>query len=244
MSHRKDKAGKYEDSYLSAVRDAQTKGAPDHKFVGHVESGKREYFEKGGLAIRVTPVCWGIPMDEVLFSKFLTMFFRNGNVMPWDTFATTESTYLPDARNEIHNMFLETDFPYLMMLDSDVLPQPMIVSRLMAHDKPIIGGWYPNKNKLKLSTPHPIVYDFISEGATALNWKHREYPGTGVERVDGMGAGCWLMKREVAEALGKSPYDMVKGTEDLKLSKKLLDLGIPMFVDWSLRCPHVGVSWT
>lgn len=217
---------------------------PDHRFVGNVVSGQKEYMDKEPLYIRLTPVCFGIPFDETLYSKFFTIFYRNGRIMPWDTLASTESTYLPEARNAIHNMFLETDFPYLMMLDSDVLIPPFLVEKLMSHKKPIVGGWYANKNRLERYTPHPIVYDYVNTDANGnVNWKHREQPGTGLEQVDGMGAGCWLMERSVAEKLGKSPYDMAGGTEDLKLSKKLLDLGIPMFVDWSLHCPHMGVSW-
>lgn len=242
MRHKKK--GKFEDYYANAINEAKQKGAPDHRFTGHVDNGKREYFEKEPLMIRTTPICWGVPMDETLYSKFFTLFFKHGRIMPWDTLATTESTYLPDARNEIHNMFLETDFPYLMMLDSDVLPAPFLVEKLMAHNKQIVGGWYANKNKLKAYSPHPIVYDYINTSEDgSVNWKHRDKPGEGLERVDGMGAGCWLMTKDCAEKLGKSPYDMAGGTEDLKLSKKILDLGIPMFVDWSLRCPHVGVSW-
>jgi hypothetical protein len=233
-----------ESVYEQAAKKALSCGAPDHRYVGHVSGGQREYMERDPLRIRTTPICWGIPMDEILYAKFFTMFFRNGLIMPWDTLATTESTYLPDARNAIHDMYLETDFPYLMMLDSDVLIPPLLVEKLMAHDKPIVGGWYANKNRLKAYTQHPIVYDYLSTTPDGVvNWRHREGPGAGLERVDGMGAGCWLMKRETAEKLGASPYDMSGGTEDLKLSKKLLDMSIPLFVDWSLHCPHIGVSW-
>ena len=237
--------GKFERRYANAVAEAQSKGAPDHRFVGSALEGTQEYFEREALYIRTTPICWGIPMDEFLYAKFFTMFFRNGRIQPWDTLATTESTYLPDARNMIHNMYLETDFPYLMMLDSDVLIPPNTVEILMAHNKPIVGGWYANKNRLKAYTPHPIVYDFVGVSKSGnVNWRHRDNEGEGLEKVDGMGAGCWLMKREVAEKLGKSPYSMSGGTEDLLLSKQIMDLGIPMYVDWKLHCPHVGVSWT
>ena len=120
-----------------------------------------------------------------------------------------------------------------------------MVERLISHNLPIVGGWYKNKNRLQKYEPHPIVYDFlgVNEKNGHVNWKHRDKPGQGLERVDGMGAGCWLMTREVAEALGPRPYDMAGGTEDLKISKKLMDLGIPLHVDWDVECPHMGVSW-
>lgn len=213
---------------------------PESRITEHRVDGVTDK-ETAPVIIRSTPIAWGIPMDEVLYSKFLTIFVKNANVMPWDGFLTTESTYLPKARNEIHRAFVEdSDLPYLMMLDSDVMFPPNIVERLMAHKLPIVGGWY--KNKQVKMPPHPIIYDFVSEGEH-LNWRHRDEPGTGLEQVDGMGAGCWLMSREVAEAVGTQPYDMNKGTEDMLLCKKLMDLNIPLYVDWDLPCAHLGVQW-
>jgi len=192
--------------------------------------------------IRALPICWGVPLDEVVFAKWYVNFLRL-SPMPWDSYATTESTYLASARNDIHDTFLrDTDAPYLMMLDSDVLPPPNIVNVLMSHQKHIVGGWYKNKSLRK--GPHPIVYDFYSESEEEIRWTPRKEPGVGMEIVDGMGAGCWLMSRELAEALGESPYSLEKGTEDLILCKKILDLGYEMWVDWDLSCAHMGVSWT
>lgn len=196
-----------------------------------------EHREVDSIKIRKTPVMWGIPCDEVMFSKFFTVFIKNGNIMPWDGFAISEGTYLPKARNIIHNGFLESsNLPYLMMLDSDILFPPSMLARLISHNKPIVGGWYKNKK----GTNHPVVYDFISE---PTNFRHRETQGDGLEKVDGMGAGCWLMRRDVAEKLGKDPYDMVSGGEDLVLSRKLMQLGIPLYVDWSMNLAHVGVNY-
>lgn len=208
-----------------------------------MENGEAQYLDRPTLSLRETPVMWGVPMDEIMYSKFFTIWVRHSGYMPWDSFATTESTYLPNARNEIHNQFLKSEFPYLMMLDSDIMFPPDMLEKLMEHDKSIIGGWYRNKHKF--TPPHPIVYDFVSvsENGT-VNWRHRDEPQKGVEKVDGMGAGCWLMKYETAAQLGESPYDMAGGTEDLKLSKKLMDLGIPLYVDWNIPCAHLGVSWT
>jgi hypothetical protein len=197
--------------------------------------------EERPILIRDIPIMWGIPCDEVMFSKFFTMFMKNAGVMPWDSFATTESTYLPDARNTIHNAFLDkSDMQYLMMIDSDILFPPDVAYKLLAHKKPIVAGWY--KNKRWMAESHPIVYDFVSE-TDSLNYRHRDVMGDGLERVDAVGAGCILMSREVAEKLGKSPYDMNKGGEDMKLCRKLQLLEIPLFVDWNMACAHLRVDY-
>ena len=125
--------------------------------------------------IRPTPICWGIPCDELMFTKWFTNFIRFSS-MPWDSFVTTESTYLPSARNDIHNKYLnETDAPFLMMLDSDVLPPPNIIDILMSHEKHIVGGWYKNKSLHR--GPHPIVYDFSKETDSQLLWSNRAEQG-------------------------------------------------------------------
>jgi hypothetical protein len=239
MAKRKKKAPlPKKNKYYDLLADELKLEVPDSATITSLTRGQREKLDKG-LHIRTTPITWGIPFDEILFAKFFTFYIRL-NQMPWDNFATSESTYLPDARNEIHNNFLDLDCEYLMMLDSDVLCPPGMVEVLMSHNKHLVGGWY--KNKAYHKEPHPIVYDFVDETET-LNFKPRQEPGTGLERVDGMGAGCWLMSQELAQALGKSPYSLEKGGEDLCLSKKVMDLGYEMWVDWDMACAHVGVSW-
>jgi len=204
-----------------------------HKRAPAVHTGEK-------LELRSTPITWGIPFDELMFSKFMIYFELHAGKMPWDDFIPSEGTIVQRARNDIHKGFLkETKSDYLMMLDSDILFPPKLVERLMAHKLPIVGGWYKNK---KDENHHPCVYDFNYEGEDGvLHWKRKKAPGTGIEKVDGMGAGCWLMRRDVAEKLGEEPYNMHAGGEDLVLSRKLHDLNIPLHVDWSLNLAHIGV---
>lgn len=194
------------------------------------------------LKLRSTPITWGIPFDEVMFSKFMIFFEKHADKMPWDDFVSSEGTIVQKARNNIHRHFLEdTKSGHLMMLDSDIIFPPKMVETLLAHNLPIVGGWYKDK---KAEDHHPAVYDFNYEDEQGvLHWKHRETPGKGLEKVDGMGAGCWLMHREVAEKLGKEPYNMHAGGEDLVLSRKLATLGIPLYVDWDINCAHIGVGF-
>ena len=216
--------------------DKLTEGTPTKRKVVQ-KVGQIIDKEEQTVLIRKTPICWGIPMDEIGYSKFFTNFTRNANMMPWDGVITTESTYLPDARNTIHENYVKSsDLPFLMMLDSDILFPYNIVGMLMKHNLPIVGGWYRNKKKNT-----PVIYDFVSTTDGVNNFRHREAPGTGLEKVDGMGAGCWLMTRETAIALGERPYSMNGGGEDLVLCKKLMDLNIPLHVDWDLALAHVGV---
>lgn len=196
--------------------------------------------ERGGVRLRAQPVAWAIPTDEVLYARFFTNFLRL-RWMPWDDLYTIGSTYLPDARNTLHQFFLEkSECEHLVMLDSDVLPPPDFLERLLAHNRPLVGGWYRKKDEAGT----PCVYDYVKQDdANVYWWNARSQPGTGLEQVDGAGAGCWLMRKDVARALGPKPYDMNQGGEDLTLCKRVTDLGFPIFIDWSIACAHAGVAY-
>ena len=189
------------------------------------------------VKIRKKSVAWGIPLDEVMFSKFFQNFFGLG-VMPWDSILLASSTYLPDARNIIHTNFLATDIEWLAMLDSDVLPPPSFLDQLLAHKLPMVGGWYRKKGE---GYP-PVVYDFdhIEDGIN--KFKIRNQPGVGLEKVDAAGAGCWLMHRDVALAIGERPYNMEHGGEDLELCRKVQAAGFDIYIDWDVACAHAGTG--
>jgi hypothetical protein len=87
------------------------------------------------------------------------------------------------------------------------------------------------------------VYDWAEERDGHYWFSCRIEPGKGIEKIGGIGAGCLMMKRDLAVKLGPRPYDMTMGGEDLVLCKKIKDLGTDIFVDWSLACAHVGVSY-
>ena len=203
------------------------------------------------LEIRPFPIVIGIPMDELMFSQFFSNIICL-SIMPWDSFVTTSDTLIENARNTIHNRFLEkSNAPYLLMLDSDVLPPPDTIERLLAHDLPAVGGWYRKKEKYRIKeldgteriVQRPVVYDYdgFNEKIQKFEYRTRIKPGEGLEKIDGLGAGCWLIKREVLEKVGKSPFSFKFGGEDLDFCRKMKAAGYDIYVDWDVACAHSGV---
>lgn len=232
---------------FARVADDVRKVVPQAVTHSHFDGGQATE-QKTELHIRAEQIAIGLPMDELMFSKFFINFLGM-NIMPWDAIITTQSTYLPDARNQIHNVYLDKGVgSHLLMLDSDVLPPPFFIETLLKHDLPMVGGWYRKKEKYGYKneqgqvqvTQRPVVYDYVG-GEKGNLFSQRLFPGSGLEKVGGAGAGAWLMRRDVAEKLGHSPYSMENGGEDLVLCRKLTELKIPMYVDWSLACAHTGV---
>ena len=238
------------DSNLEQIADKIDEKIPEGVKHVHFDGGSRHEHESK-LRIRTQAITIGLPMDELLFSQFLVNYIGL-DWMPWDNVATVTSTYLPSARNEIHNIFLEKhDTSHLLMLDSDVLPPPRVIERLLMHRKDMVGGWYKKKEKHRVEIggevqilQRPVVHDFERTDENGVSYYvQRLFPGQGLESVAAAGAGCWLMSRKVAEALGKSPYDMNAGGEDMVICKKIKDLGFELYVDWSIACAHAGVFY-
>lgn len=202
----------------------------------------KQFLPKEEIQFRKTPVVWGIPCDELGYSKFWIHFVGNSGLMPYDQFAVSTGTYLQKARNDIHNKFLDSKYKYLMMLDSDILFPPKTLEILLSHNLPIVGGWYGNK---KENDHHPVVYDFVKDEKDFAIFNHRKNSGNGVEKVDAIGLGCVLMNKETASKLGKDPlgHKIAGGGEDFVLCRKLMELGIPLHVDWSINCAHWGVGF-
>lgn len=242
MRNRHGKKPPFEDVAATIAGQVPEKVIHQHYDGGH------KVEQETVLKLRTHQIAIGLPMDELMFSKFFVNYLGM-NIMPWDAVITTQSTYLPDARNQIHNVFLDKGVgSHLLMLDSDVLPPPAFIDTLLAHNLPIVGGWYRKKEKYGykdanggiIITQRPVVYDYVG-GEKGNLFSQRVTPGHGLEQVGGAGAGAWLMRRDVAEKLGHSPYSMENGGEDLVLCRKITELGIPMYVDWSLACAHMGV---
>ena len=199
--------------------------------------------------VRVTPICIGIPFDEVVFSRWVKHMMSSVRSMPWDDFIVTSSTYLPDARNLIHDQYLEkSKAEYLWMLDSDVIPPPGTPEKLLRHmqrrkDIRVVGGFY----KIKQEPYNPVVYHEDRLDGLGI-MQYRQYSaneiGKGLESVDAAGAGCWMIHRSVAEALGKSPFSMAEGGEDLMFCRKVKKAGYKLWIDWDLACAHCGVAIT
>lgn len=194
------------------------------------------------IAYRRFPVAWGVPMDELGYSYWFSKFMQQ-DIMPWDPLIFCLNTYLPEARSFIHETFVNMpeEVKYLVMLDSDVIPPEGSVAKLIKYKKPLVGGWYPKKSE-KPEERHPVVYDFkeIDADGKAM-WRSRKEIGTGLERVDGAGAGFWVMRRDVAEAIGPRPYDFLRCGEDLEMCLKVREAGFDIYIDWDLKAEHRGV---
>ena len=217
--------------------------------VAHSEPGRVDR-SKFAVIVRTEPITWLMPFDEVCFSRAWRsqMMLR---MMPWDDLVTTENTYLLEARTKLWNDFHDMGLTnWAFMLDTDVATPPHYLHALLEHaradpQKKVLAGWY----RVKGEPFEPVVYHFVGDkknprGDPISWWKQYglDEIKTGLEKVDGMGAGCILIHHSVVRSIGRDPFVMHGGGEDLQLCKILMEKNIPVWLDWDLACAHVGVG--
>lgn len=104
---------------------------------------------------------------------------------------------LSKTRNLLAERFLEhPNFTHLLMADTDMQFTPQDVQSLLDADKPIVGALYYG---LDNTTHEPFPTALVFEGGHYKPMK--KAPNRGCKRVDAVGMGLTLIKREVIEAL-------------------------------------------
>jgi len=149
----------------------------------------------------------GIPhRDQVLVDpKFITSLFAN-------VFTSAEAGItvglhqafghpLDHVRNSIVNYFLsQTKATHLFFLDSDVLPPPDVIHRLLKRGAPIISGLYYERRQ----EHRPIIIDTPKsrDGRLLFCFRYRHRPPKNkLVACDVVPAGCLLIERSVFHKL-------------------------------------------
>lgn len=151
------------------------------------------------------------------------------------------------ARNQIVRTFLETDCTHLFFIDSDTVPPPDALKRLLAHDVPIVSGM----TAIAKETPGD-GYQFFdncyqsreeNDGKITTIIAERR---TGLQRIFRCGASCLLVEREVFERVD-NPYfkfeyneDRTEHTrsEDIYFCDKVREAGYTLCADTDVICGH------
>jgi hypothetical protein len=155
------------------------------------------------------------------------------------------------ARNVACQQTVQNGFTHVCMLDSDVIPPPDGILRLLSHNQPFVSGLYCRR-----SPPWsvPVMQRPIGQWVV-------DFPQNGVIEVDVVGSGFLLIHRSVLEYFFENPqrpgnpvFDwrvnmaglLPQGeclSEDFTLCKAYRErCGGKVLVDCSVRCLHVGMA--
>jgi len=101
------------------------------------------------------------------------------------------------ARNLLAENFLTSPvFTHMLFVDCDMVWDPDHVKKLIEADKPIVSGLYYGLNR-ETGEKFPTALMRWDDGS----YRPLHRPPKGLKKVDGVGMGLTLIKREVLEAL-------------------------------------------
>jgi hypothetical protein len=143
---------------------------------------------------------------------------------------------LPNSRIDMVCRARDWGADEIFVVDVDQGFPSDVLARLRSHDKDIISGWSP-----KRGYPHfPLVYRKVPGGYRPL------HPAKGLQKVDGFGFGCVLMKMHIFDKI-PAPWflnthnpDTGKRTEgnDFYFCNKAQEAGFELWVDNDVNCTH------
>ena len=192
------------------------------------------------------PVYGSVPeLCFARFGQFLLKTQRDYKIY----FHTITSTFLCTARNNIAEAFLKnTDADYLLFLDQDMLIPMNLIELLKEHNKGIVSALYYGKNE----TPQLPTFMVKKDG----EYKRVEkFPKNSLIKVDAIGLGACLIKREVmekiSETLGDEPFfkfsypsRLKEIGEDIYFCELAKKAGYEIYVDTRFAVGHVGAVTT
>lgn len=152
-----------------------------------------------------------------------------------------------NARNKIVEEFLASDCTHLFFVDSDTIPPPNAIKKLLAADKDIVSGL------TAIIEYNPLKKDDIACGyykkwnCVGLNDQHIKEPYVGLIPIKGAGGSCIMIKRHVFEKMENPWYrftykdDSGKDArigEDIFFVAKAIGAGFAPWADTSVVCGH------
>jgi glycosyltransferase involved in cell wall biosynthesis len=151
------------------------------------------------------------------------------------------------ARNKCVEEFLAQDFDYLFFIDSDTVPPPDALKKMLEAAKPFVTGVTCNLKKCEdgMLRPAPMVFRY-NNGTDYEDGYKPVLKREGLEEIDACGMSCALIHKSVFKDM-EAPYfnerfvaekgEKPKG-EDFLFCEKMRELNIPMWCDFSIHCAH------
>ena len=152
---------------------------------------------------------------------------------------------LAESHEAIRQYALLHKYDYLLHLESDLIPPPDVIERLMIHNLPIVSAMY----MINFGTDSHLMSQKI-EGFGELRETINVKDGSDLLMVDGTlkksfscGLGCILIHKNI---LNQFEFRYEKGVHLAPDSLFSLDtdgMGIPKFIDTSILCIHNNSEW-
>jgi len=217
---------------------------------GFIDTGKAVHC--GGILIAVPHT--GVLRAE-LVAYLLNVVARNaGNKRFRISVDLSWGMPVDSNRNSIAKKLLGTDNEWLLTIDSDIGPPPMVLEELMSHGKKVVGavcwssmGGEEGGRWESFGIPYPVIMSKSPKGG----WNVDREAASSEERLvecDSGSTACLLLHREVLEAIEppwfRLQYDedgLCNAGEDFTFFDKVKAKGYGVYVDLALQCGHYKI---
>lgn len=159
------------------------------------------------------------------------------------------------VRDKAVNIAMQNGARWLFFLDADVIPPADVITRLLAHNKPIVSALYVRRH----NPPFNEMLRFRTDGFPGLMpIPDGEFQDGSLVECDAVGTGCVLINMEVFEKV-KPRIITIDGqptrpqwfvwtewrqqlgkSEDFEFFTHCRKHGIPVYCDTSVKCKHIG----
>lgn len=201
----------------------------------------------------------GTPVTRDLSVAYVTSLWmtKYDGLMHWQP---TIGQAIDIARNQVVSCFLNTDYEFLLMHDSDASWHPEAVMRLAERNLPAVTGVIFSRD---LPTVPTIgIYAGVDpSGYHTYSWAHtldrlikmgKDLPPDfknewlfdkhkdDIEEIDGAGAHFMLIRRDVLEKTEYPWYQCssINAGEDFYFCRKIKETGFKLYVDYSVLTGH------
>jgi len=172
---------------------------------------------------------------------------------PIDTvIVNVKDSLVANGRNKLAEEALKLDVDYLFFADSDMVLHPMAIRHLLAHDKPIVGATYVQRNP-----PHLLLGKALDGRPLAETLQDEPIKPAELMEVSGLPFGCVLVKESVCHSMynhfgdllfqtpqfwsDKAESYLIEG-EDYFFCRRASEIGYSIHLDWplSFALRHIG----
>lgn len=184
----------------------------------------------------------GIPLS---FPQIPSSFFYSYALMekPSHIFIHADNGPIDTLRNDIVEKALAEGCTHLIMMDTDQIYPVDTITKLLAHNLPVVGcrvhRRYPPFDSIMLKIQE---IDAQTNGYESIDdWTEGE-----LLEVDATGAGCLMFNMEVFRKLPSPWFKFRKQAnggivgEDIGFCQDIKAAGYKIFVDTSLECGHLA----
>ena len=139
------------------------------------------------------------------------------------------TSLITKARNTLVSKFMqETDFEYMIFIDSDIEWKPKDLIKLMNYDKQIIGATYPKKildwqeiQKAIIRNKVDNPMDLIEKTSHYTIWdKKKNVLSNGLMEIERLGTGFMMIKRSLLEKMEKQYPNLMYEMEEKGKNEK------------------------